>query len=199
MKKIISVLVAVFMLASAFTMSAFAVDVDSIVGDGIYENDAERVGQSESTFTGGSNSADVQIKIDSAINHKYAVDITFTAPVFTLSTGATWNPETHEYEHTQPIEWNGTGTVVVTNHSDLAILYSAESKVTTEEYGPLSIVFDGTADTTVAEATIDGCPANPATIPSAQFTYGVTGSPTVATIETPAKLGEVIVTVKPAA
>lgn len=192
MKRIISVLVAVFMLASLCTMYAFAYDVDANSGNGTFE------GADAANFS-GSNSAEVQIQIDGNINHRYAVDITFNAPVFTLSTGATWNPETHEYEHTQPIVWNGTGTVVVTNHSDLAIVFSAESRVTTEEYGPLSIVFNGTSDTSVAETTIDGCPVNPTEIPKKDFTYGVTGSPTVATIEIPAKLGEVIVTVKPAA
>lgn len=194
MKKVLSVLLAVFMLAGICMMSVFAAPS----GAGIYEGDAERTGVSEANFVGGSNTADVKIQINGAINHTYAVDITFTAPVFTLSTGATWNAEDHKYEHIQPIVWNGTGEVVVTNHSDLSITYEAEAAVTTDAYGPLSIVFNGaTAYAPITATVINACLPNPTTVPSAEFTYGVVGEPTVAVIETPAVLGTITVTVKP--
>ena len=187
MKKLISILVAAMMLVSLLTVPAFAYDIDASSGNGTLEGDIKN------TF-GGSTSADVQIQINGDVNHRYAVDITFDASVFTLSTGATWHPERHEYIHDLPVTWNGEGTVTVENHSDRPITYEATAAVTTEEYGPLSIVFNGAATYAPITATeIAGCAVG-GVAPSATFTYGVVGTPIVAQLAA-TKLGTVTVTV----
>lgn len=190
MKKIISILVAVMMIVSLFAVPAFAADKTIIDADS--SNDTYE-GAEQNAF-GGSTSADVNIQINGKINHRYAVDITFDAQTFTLSTGATWNPERHEYIHNLPVTWNGKGTVTVENHSDRPITYEATAAVTTKEYGPLSIVFNGAATYAPIPATpIVGCAVG-GTAPVATFTYGVVGTPIVAEL-TATKLGTITVTV----
>lgn len=187
MKKLISILVAVMMIVSLFAVNAFAYDIDAETNNGTLEG-------AEKDDFGDSTSVDVEIKIDGAINHRYAVDIIFNAPVFTLSTGATWHPEKHEYIHDLPVNWSGTGTVTVENHSDMPITYEATAAVTTDEYGPLSIVFNGAATYAPIDATeLTKCAVGgPA--PTATFTYGVVGTPIVAEL-TATKLGTITVTV----
>ncbi|MBO5023736.1 MAG: hypothetical protein J6D11_05460 [Clostridia bacterium] len=187
MKKIISILVAVMMIVSLFAVPAFAYDIDASSGNDTYE------GAIKDAF-GGSTSADVQIQINGDVNHRYAVDITFDAQIFTLSTGATWHPERHEYIHDLPVTWNGEGTVTVANHSDMPITYEATAAVTTDEYGPLSIVFNGAATyAPIPETRIEGCTVG-GVAPKGDFTYGVVGTPIVAQLAA-TKLGTVTVTV----
>ncbi len=187
MKKIISILVAAMMIVSLFSVSAFAYDIDVTDGNGILE------GEIKDSF-GGSTSADVQIEINGDINHRYAVDIIFNAPVFTLSTGATWDPAEHEYVHATPVVWNGTGNVTVENHSDMPITYEATAEVTEAQYGDLAIVFNGAATYAPIPATeIAGCTVG-GTAPTGTFTYGVVGDPIVAQLAA-TKLGVVTVTV----
>lgn len=187
MKKLISILVAVMMIVSLFAVNAFAYDIDASSGNDALE------GAIKDAF-GGSTSADVQIQINGAINHRYAVDIIFNAEVFTLSTGAVWDPSEHEYVHNTPVTWNGTGTVTVENHSDMPITYAATAEVTATQYGNLAIVFNGSAEyAPIPTAEIAGCTVG-GTAPSAEFTYGVVGTPIVAEL-TATKLGVVTVTV----
>lgn len=187
MKKLISILVAVMMIVSLFAVNAFAYDIDATSGNGTLE------GEIKDDF-GGSTSVDVNIQINGDINHRYAVDITFNAPVFTLSTGATWHPSEHQYVHETPVVWNGNGTVTVENHSDMAITYAAEAAVTATQFGALAIVFNDAdtyapiAATELAKCTVGG------TAPTATFTYGVVGTPIVAELAA-TKLGTITVTV----
>lgn len=187
MKKLISILVAVMMIVSLFAVNAFAYDIDAETNNGTLE------GAEKDDFY-GSTSVDVNIQINGEINHRYAVDITFTAPTFTLSTGATWHPSKHQYVHETPVNWNGTGTVTVENHSDEAITYAAEAAVTTKQFGDLAIVFNGAATYAAIDATqIEKCTVG-GTAPVATFTYGVVGTPIVAEL-TATKLGTITVTV----
>ena len=186
MKKIISIFVAV-MLIFLISVSTFAYDIDATPGNGTME------GVTKDDF-GGSTSVDVQIQINGEINHRYAVDITFNAPVFTLNTNVSWQPDEHEYSHNNPIVWEGVGTVIVENHSDMPIIYSATAEVTSSRYGNLAIVFNG--DSTYSPlpvATLAGC-AIRGTAPSAEFTYGVKGTPNVASLSV-TKLGIITVIV----
>jgi hypothetical protein len=175
------------MIVSLFAVNAFAYDIDADSGNGTLK------GAEKDDFH-GSTSVDVEIQINGAINHRYAVDITFTAPVFTLSTGATWHPSEHQYVHDLPVEWNGTGNVTVENHSDMPITYAAEAAVTATQFGDLAIVFNGAATYAPIDATrIEKCTVG-GTAPVAEFTYGVVGTPIVAEL-TATKLGTITVTV----
>jgi hypothetical protein len=175
------------MIVSLFAVNAFAYDIDADSGNNTLE------GEIKENF-GDSTSVDVEIQINGDINHRYAVDITFTAPVFTLSTGATWHPSEHQYVHETSVTWNGTGTVTVENHSDEAITYAAEAAVTATQFGDLAIVFNGAATyAPIAATELTKCAVGgPA--PTATFTYGVVGTPIVAEL-TATKLGTITVTV----
>ena len=188
MKKIISIFVVVMMVLSLFAVSVGANDIDAESGNAVLE------GATKDQF-GGSTSADVQIKIDGALNHRYAVDIVFDTVVFVPNSGAIWDTNKHEYYHSDDFVWNGTGNVTVTNHSDMAITYEADATVTATEYG-VAIVFDGATEYAPIPVTqINGCVVG-GTPPSDAFTYGVVGIPTVTQLGV-TTLGTIKVTVAP--
>ena len=192
MKKIISIFVAEMMVVSLFSVSAGAIDIDDRSENGTLEG-------AEKDKFGGSTSADVLIKIGDDYNHRYAVDITFSAPVFTPSSNAIWDASKHQYYHDEDLEWIGEGEVSIKNHSDMAITYAATAEIdnAAAQYGDLAIVFGEAAEYAPIPATrINGCPVGAVTVPSATFTYGVVGVPDVATLaET--KLGIITVTIAP--
>lgn len=138
-------------------------------------------------YDGETKGEDVKITISGDIIHVYLVDITFTSPTFTYSSGSKWNPNNYQYEPTTEATWAGTGTVEITNHSDLPINYTVERANVVGTYGPLDIeVTDGTG-------TIEKCNVGDAKgSHNATATFKVTGTPTVAEIAAQ-KLGEITV------
>lgn len=191
MKKIISILVVAMMVFSLFAVSVGATDIDADSFNSILEG-------ADKEHFGGFTSADVKIKIENALHSRYAVDIVFENVVFTPSQGAIWDATRHEYYHNDDVTWVGEGKVTVKNHSDAPITYAADATVTAVEFG-VDIVFNDTTEyAPIAATQIAGC-AIGATIdqvPSAEFTYGVVGVPTVATLAT-TTLGTIRVTVAP--
>lgn len=197
MKKILSIMLAVLMIAGLCTFSAFAADA------GIY-NTKPVSGDGASTLPeGGSKSgADVVVTINGEVSHRYAVEITFTNPTFVYSTGSTWDVEKHQYvPGGDPAEWIGEGKVEIKNHSDLAVNYdvAANKLDTIEGYGAnnLDIILAG-VDGAATSAELAACPigATYEAAPTVSFTYKVDGKPTVAEI-TAKKIGEIVVTIKP--
>ena len=146
-------------------------------------------GTPEAAYTGENKSADVNVTISGDLVHVYLVDIEFTNPTFTYSSGSKWNPDTYQYEPSTAATWTGTGTVKITNHSDLEVKYSVEKANVVNTYGPLDItVADGTGTIEKCEVGMTRGQQN------ATATFTVTGTPTVAEI-TAQKLGEIKVTI----
>lgn len=147
-------------------------------------------GTVEAAYAGESKSAEVKITINGAVVHVYLVDIEFTNnPTFVYSSGSKWNPDTYQYEPSTTATWMGKGEVKITNHSDLPVNYTVESKVTAGTYGPLNIeVTDGTGMIEKCEVGMTRGQQN------ATATFTVTGTPTVSEI-TAQKLGEIKVTI----
>ena len=56
-------------------------------------------------YTGETKSADVHVTISGDLVHVYLVDIAFTTPTFTYSSGSKWNPETYQYEPSKEATW----------------------------------------------------------------------------------------------
>ena len=140
-------------------------------------------------YHGQNDQQNVNISINGDIIHVYHVEIEFTNPTFTYSSGSKWNPDTYQYEPSTTATWTGTGTVKITNHSDLPIDYLVESVVTAGTYGPLDI------EVTDATGEIEKCNVGDAKDShNATATFKVTGTPTVAEI-TAQKLGEIKVTI----
>lgn len=170
MKKIL-VCVMVLALCLCATISSFA------------------AGQSEGEYTGQKENQDVNVTISGAIVHTYLVDIEFTNPTFTYSTGSVWNPEKYQYEPSTEATWSGEGTVKIINHSDLSVNYTVEAKDVVATFGALTI------PVTNGNGTIDQCRAGDARgSHNATATYKVAGTPTVSEI-TAQKLGSILVTI----
>ena len=140
-------------------------------------------------YTGETKSNDVNITINGEVVHVYLVDIEFTNPTFTYSTGSVWNPEKYQYEPSATATWNGTGEVKIVNHSDLPVTYKVEATDVVNTYGALTIpVTDG-------NGTIEKCNAGDVRgSHNATATYKVEGTPTVSEI-TAQKLGSILVTI----
>ena len=147
-------------------------------------------GTPEAEYQGQDGQQDVNISINGAVVHVYLVDIEFTNPTFTYSSGSKWNPETYQYEPSTAATWAGTGTVKITNHSDLEVKYTVAKANVVNTYGPLDItVVDGTG-------TIEKCNVGDVRgSHNATATFTVTGTPTVAEI-TAQKLGEITVKIE---
>lgn len=146
-------------------------------------------GTPEAAYNGQTGNQDVNITINGDLVHVYLVDIEFTSPTFTYSSGSKWNPKDYQYEPSTAATWVGEGTVKIINHSDLKVDYTVVKENVVNTYGPLDIaVTDGTG-------TIEKCNAgDEKNSHYATVTYKVTGTPTVAEITTQ-KLGEIKVTI----
>ena len=170
MKKIL-VCVMVLALCLCATISSFA------------------AGQSEAEFTGKTGNQDVNVTISGAIVHTYLVDIEFTNPTFTYSTGSVWDPENYVYKPNATATWNGKGEVKIINHSDLPVTYKVESKDVVDTFGALTI------PVTNGDGTIDQCRVGDVRgSHNATATYVVAGTPTVSEISAQ-KLGSILVTI----
>lgn len=147
-------------------------------------------GTPEAEYTGQTSGQDVNITISGDMVHVYLVDIEFTNPTFTYSSGSKWNPDTYQYEPGTSATWMGEGTVKITNHSDLEVKYTVAKANVVNTYGPLDItVVDGTG-------TIEKCNVGDVRgSHNATATFTVTGTPTVAEI-TAQKLGEITVKIE---
>ncbi len=144
-------------------------------------------GTPEAEYQGQNGQQDVNISINGDIIHVYFVDIEFTNPTFTYSSGSKWNPDTYQYEPSAAATWTGTGTVKIKNHSDLPVNYTVEKANVVNTYGPLDIEVAG------GTGTIDKCNVGDARDShNATATYKVTGTPTVSEINAQ-KLGEITV------
>ena len=169
MKKILSVFLAVLMLAGLCTTAAMA---DFVGGDA--------TGVEEGSYNGGTATGDVTITVTGDPVHKYAVDVEFEALSFTYSTGSTWNPQTHQYEVSDTGVWSAPRTVPISNHSDLPVWYSAEASEAVTTYGQISVKFNSTLDS-IALTEIARCEAGQDPVP-VTFTVGLEGAPTVGQI-----------------
>ena len=170
MKKIL-VCVMVLALCLCATISSFA------------------AGTNATAYDGETKSNDVNITINGEVVHVYLVDIEFTNPTFTYSTGSVWNPEKYQYEPSATATWNGTGEVKIVNHSDLPVTYKVEATDVVDTYGALTI------PVTNGNGTIEKCNAGDVRgSHNATATYVVEGTPTVSEI-TAQKLGSILVTI----
>ncbi len=146
-------------------------------------------GTEEAAYTGETKGEDVNITVSGKITHVYLVDIEFTSPTFTYSTGSKWNPENYKYEPITNAEWTGEGIVKITNHSDMKVDYTVVKENVVKTYGDLDIeVTGGTGTIQKCEVGMTRGQQN------ATATFKVTGNPTVSEI-TAQKLGEIKVTI----
>lgn len=168
MKKFLTIALTLAMLCSLFTVNAFAVTV----GDG------------------GSSSSDVQIQLGGSVNHVYAVDIEFTGMTFVYGTDATWNPSTKEYDYATDASWS-TGSIKITNNSDMPITYTATNEDEVTTYGNVELEMTN-ANANLAKCDIGG------TAPSATISVTLTGKPSLLNHTNAVKLTSITVAIEAA-
>ena len=125
MKKILSIMLAVLMIAGLCTFSAFA--SDGIVNTAPVFND----GIATLPEDGSQSGADVNVTISGGVSHRYAVDIVFENTTADFGSKFVWDVNSHKYVPSE----TGTGTaddatiqitptLTITNHSDNVVYYS---------------------------------------------------------------------------
>ena len=191
MKKFLSVLCAAAMLFILLCVNIAADTTKHVVGS----HGGNQITDGDTDIPSGSSaSGDVILNLG-AVNHRYAVDVTF--PVMTFDVGGlTWNVNTLTYDMNGTAMSDKTLTITVTNYSDLPVVATGAVGPLTGDATAASISLAMTPEKTEAEiakvtprggaqtATLE------ATLTSADWTdsvnklvaSGKTGSITIGTI-----------------
>ena len=139
MKKFLSLILAVFMIASVFAVN---VSAETVVGN------TDGVNTFDPTTTGGQS---INVKVED-VTHKYAVDVTFSLEDLTLGGTITWNVNTMKYDIADTTAANTSRTITVSNRSDLPVYAYATMKDT--DAGD-SITVSADKDSTINKLTVE--------------------------------------------
>ena len=139
MKKILSLILAVFMIASVFAVN---VSAETVVGN------TDGVNTFDPTTTGGQS---INVKVED-VTHKYAVDVTFSLEDLTLGGTITWNVNTMKYDIADTTAVNTSRTITVSNRSDLPVY--AYATMTDTDAGD-SITVSADKDSAINKLTVE--------------------------------------------
>ncbi len=139
MKKILSLILAVFMIASVFAVN---VSAETVVGN------TDGVNTFDPTTTGGQS---INVKVED-VTHKYAVDVTFSLEDLTLGGTITWNVNTMKYDIADTTAANTSRTITVSNRSDLPVY--AYATMTDTDAGD-SITVSADKDSAINKLTVE--------------------------------------------
>ena len=139
MKKFLSLLLAVFMIASVFAVN---VSAETVVGN------TDGVNTFDPTTTGGQS---INVKVED-VTHKYAVDVTFSLEDLTLGGTITWNVNTMKYDIADTTAANTSRTITVSNRSDLPVY--AYATMTDTDAGD-SIMVSADKDSAINKLTVE--------------------------------------------
>lgn len=172
MKKILSIFLAVLMLAGLCAVTAFA---DFTIGETDGWNASELVAPNNSA------SADVQINLSGTVVNKYAIDIVFGDLKFSYGATSTWDPTNHTYKVSENGKWapisDGADKITIKNHSDKAVVYEATNSALNTLYGNLGLTIQNSASAATGEIEACSVGATNETVPSDVLTVAVTGTP----------------------
>ena len=139
MKKFLSLILAVFMIASVFAVN---VSAETVVGN------TDGVNTFDPTTTGGQS---INVKVED-VTHKYAVDVTFSLEDLTLGGTITWNVNTMKYDIADTTAANTSRTITVSYRSDLPVY--AYATMTDTDAGD-SITVSADKDSTINKLTVE--------------------------------------------
>lgn len=139
MKKFLSLILAVFMIASVFAVN---VSAETVVGN------TDGVNTFDPTTTGGQS---INVKVED-VTHKYAVDVTFSLEDLTLGGTITWNVNTMKYDIADTTAANTSRTITVSNRSDLPVY--AYATMTDTDAGD-SIMVSADKDSAINKLTVE--------------------------------------------
>ena len=142
MKKFLSLILAVFMIASVFAVN---VSAETVVGN------TDGVNTFDPTTTGGQS---INVKVED-VTHKYAVDVTFSLEDLTLGGTITWNVNTMKYDIADTTAANTSRTITVSNRSDLPVY--AYATMTDTDAGD-SITVSADKDSAINKLTVEKAP-----------------------------------------
>ena len=145
MKKFLSLILAVFMIASVFAVN---VSAETVVGN------TDGVNTFDPTTTGGQS---INVKVED-VTHKYAVDVTFSLEDLTLGGTITWNVNTMKYDIADTTAANTSRTITVSNRSDLPVY--AYATMTDTDAGD-SITVSADKDSTINKLTVEKATPGP--------------------------------------
>jgi len=170
MKKLLSVFLAVLMLAGACCMSIAAADPSHVVGThGVNKNTSDGA---DSIGANASSSSDVKLTVGT-VTHKYAVDVVFEDLTFSVS-GIVWNVNDLQYELANGVSLKDkTYTITVNNYSDLDV--SAKTTATLNS----SLPSDNGLSLALVNDSIDTVKTVSHATPANGSTQGTAGSVTV--------------------
>lgn len=170
MKKILSIFLAVLMLAGLCTVTAFA---DFTMGGTSGWNASELV------TPNNSSSADVQINLGGTVVNKYAIDIVFGDLKFSYGATSTWDPTNHTYSVSADGNWAPSTTdadkITIKNHSDKPVVYEATNSALNTLYGKLTLTIKNSAGAATGE--IEACSVGATDAPSDVLKVAVDGTP----------------------
>lgn len=149
MKKFLSLILAVFMIASVFAVN---VSAETVVGN------TDGVNTFDPTTTGGQS---INVKVED-VTHKYAVDVTFSLEDLTLGGTITWNVNTMKYDIADTTAANTSRTIAVSNRSDLPV-YAFATVTDQDADDGITVAAEKDSDTnklTIGKANVGTAAAN---------------------------------------
>lgn len=108
----------------------------------------------------------------------YSVDISWTAMDFTYNDAyeGEWDAATHTYKNATPANWEGTGTITITNHSNAAIK-ATPAYAAAAGYADASMGFDTAALNVASAATNNAAETGTITVtPAGKLPAGTTSA-----------------------
>ena len=147
MKKILSVCLALVLMAAMFAISASADTTETPVGSA----DSGEADFNDKT-SGGQN---INVTVEK-VSHRYAVDLTFSFADLTIDSTITWNVKDLKYDvGTTKLNGDQTRKITVTNRSDLPV-YAYATAEDKDNADGVAITTSNSAETrlTVDKATV---------------------------------------------
>ena len=150
LKKNLSLVLALLLMTATFAVAASAVETAQETPVGTADK-----GLTDTEFTDkSSNGQTISVKVNE-VEHRYAVDLTFSFDDLTIDSTIVWNVKDMKYDVSDTTLTNQDRTIAVTNRSDMPIYAYADVRDEDVADG-VTISSDATADSrlTVGKATV---------------------------------------------
>lgn len=148
MKKILSVILALFLLTATFAVAASAETVTEAVTETVIKDGG--VDTFNPTTSGGH---DINVQVNK-VQHRYAVDLTFDFRELTIDSTIIWNVKDMKYDVSKTELKDTTRTIQVTNRSDMPVYANAAATDSDKNDGVTITTSTANGSLTVGKATV---------------------------------------------
>lgn len=126
MKKILSVILALFLLTATFAVAASAETAETTKVVSETPVGSADTGLKDEEFTSAVSSSGQTINVQvNEVQHRYAVDLTFDFGDLTIDSDIVWNVKDMKYDVSNTNLKDSTRTITVTNRSDMPVCANA--------------------------------------------------------------------------